>query len=106
MIPIAMSAGRGSETLSSKSKMKVCILCEHFYYESATPSYSEYTPGGPGGMGCHKEIWTMDEYDETEESYRTKMATAETCEHFKHYKGETWWQSLIATLKGNSNKTP
>ena len=69
-----------------KRKGTTCLLCHHFYFSPATAGYSEYTPGGEMSVGCYLDKWELDEYEDTDESYRHKMMSAETCKEFVEYK--------------------
>ena len=64
---------------------RTCLTCRSFYFEPATVGYSEYTPGGGMSIGCYRYEWELDEYEDTDESYRQKMMSAETCSKFVEY---------------------
>ena len=62
---------------------RVCVTCAHFYFDGATSGYSAVTPGSNMSLGCHKDIWKLEIYNDTTESYRAKILTALTCEHYE-----------------------
>ena len=39
----------------------------------------EYTPGSDVSIGCGLNLWELDNLDDTEDTYRRKMISAETC---------------------------
>lgn len=64
---------------------KLCIMCKHFYFESGHPGYSEVTPGYDATIGCHKNLITIDLMEDTTESYRKTLLTAESCPEYESY---------------------
>ncbi len=62
-----------------------CIACKHWYFDSGSPGYSEYTPGSAVSTGCLKNYWVFKPYDDTEEDFRKKMQKANTCKDYEHY---------------------
>ena len=66
------------------SDERICIFCKHFYFEEATPGYSEYTPGCDHySVGCEKEYWEIDPYEDTRETYGQKLLTAKSCKDWE-----------------------
>jgi hypothetical protein len=63
--------------------MKVCYFCEHFTLSTASPSYSDYTPGSDFEMWCDKSVWKFDSYDTSEREFAEILQTAEKCEFYK-----------------------
>jgi hypothetical protein len=59
---------------------KLCLWCSHFYLDTGSPGYSEYTPGSDFTMTCFKHHW---EYGygrfKTEEHYRACLISAQVC---------------------------
>jgi hypothetical protein len=58
-----------------------CLLCKSFYFDPGEPAYSECTPGSDMSIGCMK-VWSLDG-DDTEDTYREKMLSAEWCEDYE-----------------------
>ena len=42
-----------------------CLDCEHFYFEPACHGYSDMTPGWDMRIGCYKDHWELDRYEDT-----------------------------------------
>lgn len=68
----------------SEVQEKVCILCRHFDCDGGSPGYSEYTPPVESTIECRKKKWKLEWY--TQDEYREKLLTAETCEDYIHWK--------------------
>ena len=47
---------------------------------------SEQTGGTDMEIGCKKEYWYLNQYGDTEETYRIKMMSAEICNEFIDYR--------------------
>jgi hypothetical protein len=62
--------------------VKLCWLCKEFWYERATPGYSELTPGDDFGMSCFKNHWRFSAYKTTEEEFAKILQSAEACPDF------------------------
>ncbi len=62
--------------------MKNCLFCTHFHYISGQPDYGEYTPGSDISIGCGLNLWELDNTGDTEDDFRRKMISAETCAHY------------------------
>jgi len=62
-------------------KYITCLFCEHFYFHSGTPEYSEYTPAENAEIYCKKGFWNLDVY-KTAESLREIMDKAKTCKEY------------------------
>jgi hypothetical protein len=61
-------------------KVKVCILCKHFFFNPGTEDFSENTPGYGWYVKCCKEHFTETGGQHiTEEEYRALLLTAENC---------------------------
>ncbi len=58
---------------------KLCLFCEHFYFNTGDPDWSDVTPGDDAEMGCNKGVITLDLFDDTLTSYRQKIMTAQNC---------------------------
>lgn len=61
---------------------KLCVFCNNFYFQEGCEGYSDYTPGWSPTMGCDLNLVEFDMFNMTEEEYRRKLLTAETCEHY------------------------
>jgi hypothetical protein len=66
--------------------VKNCLFCKKFFYFSGTPDYGEMTPGSNVEIGCsvlvkRDFIWQFN-YLDSEDEFRAKMSTAETCKHY------------------------
>ena len=69
-----------------KRKGITCLLCQYFYFEQAEGCMSEQTGGTDMEIGCRKEYWHLNQFSDTEETYRIKMMSAEMCNEFKDYR--------------------
>lgn len=63
--------------------MKNCLFCAHFYYISGMAAYGEMTPGSDISIGCGISIWELENDMDSEDDFRRKMMTAETCPEYK-----------------------
>ncbi len=63
--------------------MKLCVFCKHWYFDQATPGYSDMTPGSDFDEGCLKEYWEIENIS-NESEYREIIRTAEKCEDYSH----------------------
>jgi len=61
---------------------KICIFCKRFAFETGEQGWSEVTPGSDAWVGCRDDVWTLDDYVDTTETYRAKLLSAETCKSF------------------------
>lgn len=61
-----------------------CVDCKHFYFSSGSPGYSEYTPGSDASLGCTKQKWEYEPNNDTDQSFRKKMKTADNCEEYEY----------------------
>lgn len=57
---------------------RLCLFCEHLYFTSEQPGYSEYTPGYPAHLECLKGYWSFPDITD----FRDTMKMAETCKKF------------------------
>lgn len=62
---------------------KTCFDCKHMTYSSASPSYSEWTPGFEGDMYCLKSHWQYDAFNDGKDSVRQKIYMALECKDFE-----------------------
>jgi hypothetical protein len=62
-----------------------CIACRYFYFDRAEPQCEYGTCGSDVGIGCHKYVWEIDNFEDSDESYREKLRTAQACELFEPY---------------------
>lgn len=69
---------------ASGSPDRLCLFCRHWRMESATPGYSEYTPGGPGLTYCVKSKWApRDPASLEDKEFRALMRYAENCDAYE-----------------------
>ena len=61
---------------------KYCLECKHFCLDLGEEDYSEYTPGSPAYIGCHKLHWRLDR-DNCYDNYKTRICMARTCSDFE-----------------------
>ena len=66
-----------------------CLDCEHFYFEPACRGYSDMTPGWDMRIGCYKDNWELDKYEDTTEDYREYLLSARECSDFEERKPKT-----------------
>lgn len=57
----------------------ICTGCKRFFAYTATPSFSEYTPGSEYHMGCLNGHWDFDPYIHYPEEILDNLAMAGTC---------------------------
>ena len=62
--------------------MKNCVFCKYYRFHPGYYGYSEYTPGCEADIGCYKQHWELDMYEDTDESYQRKMENAKTCKDY------------------------
>jgi hypothetical protein len=62
---------------------KNCLFCKHFRFATGEPDWSEVTPGHDIEIGCKEDIWELDNYIDTETSFRRKMLTAKSCDQYE-----------------------
>lgn len=62
--------------------MRLCYNCQHFYFDTGSPSYSEYTPGESMSMECQKDHWRLTYYDNSD--LGQCLETAQTCKDYQH----------------------
>ena len=67
------------------TKYLTCIACKHFYFESGHEGYSDMTPGYESTIKCLKGKWAINFCEDTNESYRLKLLSAEGCDAFDAY---------------------
>ncbi len=60
-----------------------CLDCTHLYYSSASPGYSEMTPGYDADMSCNKNHWVFDAFNDNLNELRAKFYTSRSCKDFK-----------------------
>jgi hypothetical protein len=65
---------------------RTCVTCTHWSFYSGSPCYSAATPGDDWGSSCAKSHWKASGYDETEETYRLKLLTAQQCADYERVK--------------------
>jgi len=65
-----------------KPENKLCWFCIHFYYNQASPDYSEYTPGDDFSISCGKNHWDFNAYRTSQEEFGKMLSTARTCPDF------------------------
>lgn len=63
--------------------MRHCLYCEHFYYSSGSPAYSEYTPGSDIVIECSQNVWEVDPYMTNEREFIECMKRANTCDMYE-----------------------
>jgi len=61
---------------------KLCWFCQHFYYSTAEPDYSEYTPGSDFHMSCNKSHWDFDAFNTSQEEFGKMLTSARNCPDF------------------------
>lgn len=64
------------------NRFKVCWLCKHFYYSTATSDWSEYTPGNDFEMFCEQRHWRFDSFETSQEDFGKMLSTAENCKDY------------------------
>jgi hypothetical protein len=69
--------------LSVPAQGRVCWSCEHLYFSSGSPGYSEMTPGWDFEMSCGKSFWEFDSCGDGLETFRSKLLSAERCAAFE-----------------------
>jgi hypothetical protein len=62
---------------------KVCLFCKYFVWRQASPDWSEVTPGSDLELYCERHYWQVDPYEDTRETYRKKILTAESCDCYQ-----------------------
>ena len=74
--------------------MKNCLFCTHFFYMTGQPDYSVMTPGCEVEIGCglsrggkNASKWELQSTMDSEDDFRRKMTTAETCEDYEKRDG-------------------
>jgi len=68
--------------------MKTCISCKHWYFDSGSPAYSEYTPGDAASLGCYQNHWgdnPLNNLSCDTNEFRKLMNKAIKCKDYKHY---------------------
>ena len=63
--------------------MKNCLFCKHFFYRTGYHDYSDITPGESVEIRCGKRIWELYQFMDSEDDFRAKMVTAETCASYE-----------------------
>jgi hypothetical protein len=71
---------KGNNSLPSDQRM--CWFCEFFRYEQAEPGHSEVTPGNDFSIGCQKNHWTFDAYDDSQKKFGECLSKAKTCKDY------------------------
>ena len=67
-----------------RSDTVLCWHCQHIYWDSGSPGYSEYTPGDPPDIHCLKDHWHLrTSWGNMEmEDFRAALESARTCTDF------------------------
>lgn len=66
-----------------KQDKSCCVMCKHFQFDSASPGYSEMTPGSDAEMRCAKRVWEFSFHNDGDDEFRKCMMASQTCEQFK-----------------------
>ena len=53
---------------------KLCVFCKHWYMESGSYAYSEWTPGWDYEEYCQKGNWKLDTYNTCRETTGKKYS--------------------------------
>lgn len=62
---------------------RTCLGCVAFTVLTASPGYSELTPGTDWSMVCGERVWTFDAYEDGVDRFRALLETAQTCRLFR-----------------------
>jgi hypothetical protein len=62
---------------------KLCLFCKHFVWRQASPDWSEVTPGDDLVMRCEHFYWEIDPYEDTRDTFRKAILTAENCTDYQ-----------------------
>ena len=62
---------------------RICINCQHWYFLTGEPGYSEVTPGCEASTGCDKGHWTLRPYHDSQKQYRSHLLSAISCKDFE-----------------------
>ena len=77
---------RRGERERAMNEKRLCLFCRHFSIDFGSQGYSEYTPGGPGSLECHRERWKRDATRVSEKEFAELMLFAQQCPDWEFYK--------------------
>lgn len=61
---------------------KHCTACKYMEFSQSERGYSDLTPGTTGSIYCQQGHWHIDMFDDTQETFAMKLATAQDCKDF------------------------
>ena len=70
---------------------RICVQCEHFYFDGGDRGYSEFTPGSEAVIECTAGVWSMTNSGygvNNRKEFRLNISKAETCDKFQEAKDE------------------
>ena len=67
----------------SEIRQKCCWECRQLVYRAAEQDWSDVTPGSDAALYCARGIWDVDFFADNQDTFRTKILTARTCDQFE-----------------------